>query len=232
MDFESAMRAAGGDVMSAAAMVFAEAPEDKRGADETFGDSNPADRQSMRGYDTDDTAELSFSDDDDEPEPLPEGLAEDVLVPGVLRKVLMHLDPTELKRVCATNSMFRAVCRDTSFRRAYLREWYVNVMVAREGSVWFMTKKLKTDTLYDAIIAGRRQGADVPTADEFDVTFAGERVATHSNLGGMRAYTADLFYGFGGALRVALVKPGTRDEPTYVYPGESRAGTRFILPGT
>jgi len=48
MSFADAMRATGGDAVAAAAMVFAEAPGDKRGADESFGDTNPADPKGHR----------------------------------------------------------------------------------------------------------------------------------------------------------------------------------------
>jgi len=48
MSFADAMRATGGDAVAAAAMVFAEAPGDKRGADESFGDTNPADPKAPR----------------------------------------------------------------------------------------------------------------------------------------------------------------------------------------
>lgn len=222
MDFDTAMRASGGDAVAAAAMVFAEAPGDKRGADETFGDTNPADRQSMRGYETD---ELSEGSGDDEPEPLPEGLADQTLVPGVIANVLMHLDPTELRRVCATNAVFRAVCEDKQFRLMYRREWYIHVLLTFSGGldgVW----GLKTDILYDVL----RRSNRVPPVGEYDAVFKGQRVTTHSSLEGMRAYLKKAYGEEAGAIHVSIVKAGEKpyaDGPTYHYPGERRAGTRF-----
>jgi len=243
MDFDSAMRASGGDAVAAAALVFAQAPEDKRGADETFGDPNPARLQSMRGYDTDDTAELSFSDDDDDEqypanpadisEEYLQALTDETLVPGIVSNILMNLNPAELKQACATSKAFRKVCLNADFRAEYHRTWYIPAVLMMAGRMWHSNTATRTESLDDFLNRMGQLFYPLPPSGEYVVSFDGYTVSRSSSMEGMRAYVSNKYPHRSGVVMLTLIRIDQGmpvDEVVYVYPGGSRAGTRYVLP--
>ena len=55
-----------------------------------------------------------------------------VLPTEILFDVLLHVDPKEIKNMCATNPMYAAICKDDHFRKLYARKW--NVVQAMDPS--------------------------------------------------------------------------------------------------
>lgn len=52
-----------------------------------------------------------------------------VLPTEILIDVLMHVDPKEMKNLCATSRMYAVLCEDPIFKRNYAAKWHVENMV-------------------------------------------------------------------------------------------------------
>ena len=48
-----------------------------------------------------------------------------VLPTEILIDVLLHVDPKEIKNMCATNAMYSAICSDEYFQKQYRKKWGV-----------------------------------------------------------------------------------------------------------
>lgn len=190
MSFADAMRATGGDAVAAAAMVFAEAPGDKRGADETFGDTNPAPVQSARDNLYEDAvSDIAY----EEPETIGEDTreaaarAEALDNPAIAEQIMLNIEPHQLPQVCGLSSFFAGICRDAVFRRAYRARWFVAVRFEMPlfGGVVDMTF-FKTRKIRD-VHAALAAALQLPSA-LIDLVFIDKSPSPDSSLAGMALY--------------------------------------------
>lgn len=207
MSFADAMRATGGDAVAAAAMVFAEAPGDKRGADETFGDTNPASAQSARDNLYEDAvSDIAY----EEPETIDEAVREavsraDALSnPDIAGEIMLNIAPQQLPQVCGLNSFFAGICRTAGFRRAYRAKWFVSVrFLALDGTARDMAF-FKTRTIREVKAAFEAAIQRPPNFTE--LIFGGRNPSAQSSLLGMMRYAQRNMPAFdGGDIKISYV---------------------------
>lgn len=191
MSFHDAMCATGGDVEAAAAMVFAEAPGDKRGADDVLGDTNPAPAQSSRANLYEDAFSAVAIED---PVPLDDAAREAALRtqtlgnPDIAERIMLEINPQQLPQICALSSFFADICRSASFRRAYQDRWFIRVRFLSLDQGTTDLQFFKTRAMREVKAALEAALQRPPNSTE--LTFGGGNPTAQSSLAGMLRYVS------------------------------------------